>query len=147
MQRDSATPASQCRHSVTLSPGVPSTFLAASEEARLVESKAYYPKLTLHQCLEKLPSKSLLLKLSYLSVYFRAELGSEAVSALCLPQKGKVSQQGLPSPCLSSAPWNAQSHSCPSMPAWKRAGIPHNKALIHWVGSDMAAPSRFLGGQ
>lgn len=43
MRRDSATPASQCRHSVTLSPGVPNTFLAASGEASLVESKAYFP--------------------------------------------------------------------------------------------------------
>lgn len=61
-------------------------------------------------------------------------------------REGKlVNRAALSTPLLSPM-------ECPvplllPLPAWERAGIPHNKALIHWVDSDMAAPSRFLGGQ
>lgn len=77
MQRDSATPASQCRHSVTLSPGVPNTFLTASEEARLVESKAYFTSSSSISVLEEIAFKKLIAKvvLSFWPLQGRAGLG------------------------------------------------------------------------
>lgn len=117
-----------------LSPGVPHTSLTASEEAYLVKDKAYHqahcPSRPWGNCLPEVCHQSSLI-LSFTS----GGGGGGRVSPLCLPGKGNINQQKLPSSCPSSAPWNAQSHShhpCQSgrallAPVWRaQLGVSRN---------------------